>query len=63
MPLIRPCCEPDCTTLTMGERCLAHELAGPVPAVTRVSGVASAALLAALAGLLAAALARVRLSV
>jgi hypothetical protein len=25
MPLVRPCSEPGCATLTMGERCLEHE--------------------------------------
>jgi hypothetical protein len=27
MPLVHPCREPGCSTLTMGDRCLEHELA------------------------------------
>jgi hypothetical protein len=27
MPLVRPCSEPGCSTLTMGDRCVEHELA------------------------------------
>jgi hypothetical protein len=46
----------------MGPRCLAHELTGDTP-VGRSRRVASAALLAALAGFAAAFLARARLSV
>lgn len=62
VPLVHPCSEPGCATLTMGPRCLAHELTGDTP-VGRSRRVASAALLAALAGFAAAFLARARLSV
>lgn len=61
MPIVSPCSAPGCSTLTIGEYCLAHE--HPPEAAQRPGrGVALAALAAALAGLVAAFLARARLS-
>jgi hypothetical protein len=60
VPIVRPCSIPGCATLTMGEHCLAHELANETP-VARSRRIASAALVAALAACAAAFLARARL--
>jgi hypothetical protein len=60
VPLVHPCSEPGCVTLTMGEHCLAHELARVAP-VERSRRLASAALVAALAAFAAAFVARARL--
>lgn len=63
MPLIRSCSEPGCTTLTMGELCLAHEHALLLEQPVRRRAVPYLALVAAAAGLLAAFAARARVPV
>lgn len=62
VPLVHPCSEPGCSTLTMGHLCLEHEGTRAESAPTRSRRVVSAALVGAIAGLVAAFLARARLS-
>jgi hypothetical protein len=59
MPLVHPCAQPGCGTLTMGDRCLEHELLARKRLTTRIAarskrfkapaiavGIAAAAMLA-----------------
>jgi hypothetical protein len=41
MPLVQPCREPDCPTLTMGDRCLEHERAAADRRSARVRAAAA----------------------
>jgi hypothetical protein len=63
MPIIRPCSDPGCATLTMGELCLAHEHARLAEQPLRRRAIPYVALVAAAAGLLAAFAARARVPV
>lgn len=38
MPLVHPCAEADCSTLTMGDRCLEHEQLARKRLAARVAG-------------------------
>jgi hypothetical protein len=59
VPIVHPCAADGCTTLTMGDLCLEHEAAAePEAEPRRPRGVAVAALVGAVAGVLAAVAAR-----
>ena len=60
--MVQPCSAAGCTTLTMGLFCLVHETVADDPVPVRSRRVATAALVGATAGLLAAYVARAKLS-
>lgn len=63
MPLVHECGRPECSTLTMGRFCLAHERQEVAPLPPRQRLAALPFLAAALAGVAAAFLARARLHI
>jgi hypothetical protein len=63
MPIVHPCSAAGCSTLTMGELCLEHELSALTGAGREGRGaVARAAAIGLVAGLAAALLARARIT-